>query len=95
MATINLNPYKIKWDTQGITLNKHYIGKTKDGEDKEAVKLIGYYGKSSTSLSQALDAIIVEEISEQDQLSLVELKEFVTLQKEDVQCWVKEQMEVK
>ena len=79
MATINLNPYKIKWDAQSITLNKHYTGKTKGGDPKEAVKLIGYYGKSSTSLSQALDAIVVEEISEQDQLSLVELKEFITL----------------
>lgn len=37
--------YFIEVDEMNATLKKKYIGKTKDGEEKEAVKTIGYYPK--------------------------------------------------
>ena len=37
--------YFIELDDMNATLKKKYIGKTKDGEEKEAVKTIGYYPK--------------------------------------------------
>ena len=37
--------YFIEVDEMNATLKKRYIGKNKDGEEKEMVKTIGYYPK--------------------------------------------------
>ena len=43
--------YCIESDENQFILRQYYIGKTKDGEPKEAVRTIGYYAK----LQQALE----------------------------------------
>lgn len=46
MATIELRDgYFIELDDMNSTLKKRYIGKNKDGVEKEMVKTIGYYPK--------------------------------------------------
>lgn len=45
MTTINLNyGYFIEIDPLNHTLKQKFTGKTKSGEEKESVKVIGYYG---------------------------------------------------
>lgn len=46
MTTIELRDgYFIEVDDMNATLKKRYIGKSKDGVEKEGVKTIGYYPK--------------------------------------------------
>lgn len=95
MTKINLTPYELKWDTHGCSLSEKYIGKDKDGQPKESLRHVGYYGKSYKAVSQALEAVVVSELSKQDQLTLQELKDVLTISREEVETWVKSVMEEK
>lgn len=48
------NGYYIDVDEFNYTLKRKYAGKSKDGEEKECVKVIGYYG----SLKNAVEGFI-------------------------------------
>jgi len=93
MTKINLDPYTIKWDSHGCTVTENYVGKDKDGQPKESSRHIGYYGKNYKAVAQALESVMVSELSKQDQLTLQELKEILTIGREEVEIWVKNVME--
>ena len=53
MTTIELkNGYFIEVDDLNSTLKQRYIGKTKNGEDKECEKIIGYFNKPIDALER-------------------------------------------
>ena len=52
MTKINLAPYELKWDTHGCSLSEKYVGKDKDGQPKESLRHVGYYGKSYKAVSK-------------------------------------------
>lgn len=55
MTTIELkNGYFIEVDDLNSTLKQRYLGKTKDGKDKEVEKIIGYFNKPIDALERFL-----------------------------------------
>lgn len=73
MTIINLkNGYYIEIDPLNYTLKQKYIGKTKSGEEKEAVKTLGYYG----TMGQAIEEYIRSACRDVTDGETMELKEY-------------------
>lgn len=61
-VTIELiNDYFIEVDEMNHTLKKRYSGKNKDGEDKEAEKVIGYFPDTKSCVERIVRLIPLEE----------------------------------
>lgn len=74
MATIELrNGYFIELDDMNSTLKKRYIGKNKDGVEKEMVKTIGYYPKPIDAMERF---ICLNRLDEMDG-TLLSISEYV------------------
>lgn len=92
MASIELNKYRIQLDDMNATLYKKYQAKDKDGKLVDREKVIGYYSPNVlTGPLNALNAIIKDELAGQDVMTAMELMEFMTINKEQVQSWIAEQ----
>ena len=49
-----INGYYIEVDALNYTLKQRYIGETKDGQPKDSVRVIGYYGKFEEAIHSFL-----------------------------------------
>lgn len=56
-----INDYFIEVDELNHTLKKRYMGKTKDGEEKQAEKIIGYYKTPQDCLERIVRLIPLDE----------------------------------
>ena len=84
MATIELrNGYFIKVDSLNSTLMQRYIGQTKEGEDKECEKIIGYYSRPVDALKRFISLNRVD-VMEGMKLSLDEYVEALNKADRDV-----------
>lgn len=73
---INLaNGYYIEIDEFNHTLKRKYAGKTKDGEEKECVKVIGYYG----SLKNAVEGFIKHNQIDSMAYTSLNMREYVKI----------------
>lgn len=76
---INLNyGYYIEIDAYNYTLKQKYDGKTKDGQDKDAVRTCGYFGNIRNAIEKylklvQLDLLDDEAISLQEYVKSIEL----------------------
>lgn len=76
---INLSKsYYIEIDEFNHTLKQRYTGKTKDGEDKESVKVIGYYG----SLKNAVEGFIKHNQIDSMSYASLNMREYVKMAEE-------------
>lgn len=48
------NGYFIEVDERNYTLKQKYLGKTKEGEDRETERICGYYGKLDHAIEEFL-----------------------------------------
>lgn len=79
MTRINLiNGFFIEGDEFDYTLKQEYIGKTKDGKEKRAEKVIGYFSK----LEQVVDRFLYLNNIDKTGCLAVEFYEYVNLVKE-------------
>lgn len=63
MFTILLiDGYYIEVDDMNCTLKYKYVGKTKDGEEKESIKTIGYYPDINSCLEKLVKLKVVDEL---------------------------------
>ena len=73
MTTVTLkNGYFVEIDPLNYTLKRKYIGKTKVGKEKEAVKIIGYYG----TMGKAIEEYIRNACRDVTDGEIMELKEY-------------------
>jgi len=90
MTTLNIEDYTVDISEHNATVHYNYIGKGKDGEDKPAQKLVGYFSPLSYGCVQAFEAIIKHGLSQQGEMSLKEFIEFQKVNKSDIENFVKE-----
>ena len=84
MVTIELrNGYFIKVDSLNSTLMQRYIGQTKEGNDKECEKIIGYFSKPVNALERFIKLNRVD-VMEGMELSLDEYVDALNKADKDV-----------
>ena len=50
------NGYFVEVDERNYTLKQKYLGKTKEGEDRETERICGYYGELDHAIEEFLKA---------------------------------------
>ena len=74
MVMINLNyGYYIEVDTYNYTLKQKYDGKTKDGQDKDAVRTCGYFGNIRRAIDKYIRLVQIDLLDDE----VLSLQEYV------------------
>ena len=66
MATYKLSfGFYIEMDALNYTLRRKYMGKSRDGQEKEAVKICGYFGNLESAVKEYLRLVQLENLKDE------------------------------
>lgn len=90
MVTIEIiKDYFVEQDEMNCTLKKRYIGKSKEGQEKQTEKVIGYYKSVQDCVERIVRLIPIDE-NEDEVISLREYAEMAETAFKRVEEWRKE-----